>query len=95
MARRRRYTALIILYTNYADDILLLANTPTQAESLLHSLGETADGICCHVVADKTSTGFFNQKGDISSLNSGSMKQADKFTYLRSSVSSTENYITI
>ena len=32
----------------------------------------------------------FNQKGDISTLNSGSLKLVEKFTYLGSSVSSTE-----
>ena len=35
----------------------------------------------------------FNQKGHISTLNGGSLKLVDKFIYLRSSVSSTENDI--
>ncbi len=35
----------------------------------------------------------FNQRGDISTLNSSSLKLVDKFTYLGSSVSSTETYI--
>ena len=35
----------------------------------------------------------FNQKGDISTLNGGSMKLVGKFTYLESSLSSTENDI--
>ena len=35
----------------------------------------------------------FNQKGDISTLNSSSLKLVDKFTYLGSSVSSTETDI--
>ena len=30
---------------DYADDIALLVNTPTQAESLLHSQEQAADGI--------------------------------------------------
>ena len=33
----------------------------------------------------------FNQRGDISKLKSGLLKLVDYFTYLRSSVSSTEN----
>ena len=37
-ARSRRYVAQIITDVDYADDILLLANTPAPAESLLHSL---------------------------------------------------------
>ena len=35
----------------------------------------------------------FNQKGDISTLDGTSLKLVDKFTYLGSSVSSTEKYI--
>ena len=35
----------------------------------------------------------FNQTGDISTLNSSFLKQVDKFTYLGSSVSSTETDI--
>ena len=37
-----------------ADDIALLANTPTQAESLLHGLERAAAGIGLHFNADKT-----------------------------------------
>ena len=36
--RSRRYSAQTIMYTVYANDIVLLANTLTQAETLLHSL---------------------------------------------------------
>ena len=35
----------------------------------------------------------FNQRDDISTLNGSSLKLVDKFTYLRSSVSSIEKYI--
>ena len=59
---------------NYVDDIALLANTPAQAESLLHSLEPAAVGIGIHVNADKTEFKCFNQRGDISTLNDGSLK---------------------
>ena len=36
--RSRRYPTKTITDTDYADDIALLANTPTQTETLLHSL---------------------------------------------------------
>ena len=72
-----------------ADDIALLANTPTQAETLLHSLERTAAGINVH----KTEYICFNQTGDISTLNGNSLKLVNKFTYLGSSVSSTETDI--
>ena len=38
---------------DYADNIALLANTPSQVESLLHSLEKTAGGIGLYVNADK------------------------------------------
>ncbi len=34
---------------DYADDIALLANTPNQAETLLHALERAAAGIGLHV----------------------------------------------
>ena len=36
--RRRRYPTQTTTDVDYIDDIVLLANTPTQAETLLHSL---------------------------------------------------------
>ena len=73
-----------------ADDIVLLANTPAQAETLLHSLERAAAGIGLHVSANKTEYMCFNQRGEISTLNGSSLKLVNKFTYLGSSVSSTE-----
>ena len=67
-------TARIITEVDYADDIALLANTPTQAESLLHSLERAAASIGLHVNADKTEYMCFNQRGDISTLKSGPLK---------------------
>ena len=80
----------MITDTNYADDIALLANTPTQAESLLHSLEQAVGGIDLHVNTDKTEYLCFNQEGIISTLNGSSLKLVDKFTYLDCSISSTE-----
>ena len=63
------------------------------AESLLHSLARSAAaGTGFSVSADKTEY-IYNQIGDISILKGGPVKLMDKFTYLRSSVSSTENDI--
>ena len=90
-----RYSLQTITSADYADDIVLLITTPTQAESLLHSLEPLAGGIALHVNPDKTEHMSFHKKGDISTLNGGSLKQGDKFTYLGSSVSSTENDINL
>ena len=45
--------------------------------------------------ADQMKYMCFNQKGDISTLNGVSLKLVDKFTYLGSGDSSTENDIDI
>ena len=71
----------------------LLANTAAQAQTLLHSLEREVDGISLHVNADKTDYMCFNQRGDIFTLKDGPLKLVDKFIYLGSSVSSTENDI--
>ena len=72
------------------DDIMILANTPDQNETLLHCLERATSGIGLHVDAHKTEYMCFNQTGDISTLDGSSLKLLDKFTYQGSSVSSTE-----
>ena len=52
-----------------------------------------ASGVVLHVNAHKTEFMCFNHKGDISTLDGTSLKLVDKFTYLGSSVSSTEKDI--
>ena len=91
--RSRRYTAKTITDTDNADDIVILANTPNQAKTLLHSFERTAAGIGLHVNAHKTEYMCFNQTGDISTLEGTSLKLVDKFTYLGNSVSSKEKDI--
>ena len=89
----RRYPTQTIRDANYTDDIALLANTPAQAKTLLHSLEQAAGGIGLHVNTDKTESMYFNQRGKISTLNGSSLKLVEKFAYLGSSVSSTEKNI--
>ena len=91
--RSRRYPAKTITDDDYADDIVLLANTPNQAKTLLHSLERAATGIDLHVNAHKTEYMCYNQTGNISTLDGTSLKPVDNFTYLGSSVSSTEKDI--
>ena len=93
--RSRKYPAKTITDADCADDIALLANAPAQAETLLHSLEWAASGIGRHVKAHKTEYMCFNQTGDIYTLNDSSLKQVDKFIYLRSSVSSTKTEINL
>ena len=91
--KSRRYPAKTINDADYADDIALLANTPNQAEILLHSLERAAVGIGFHVNAHKTEYMCYNQTGDISTQDGTSLKLVDKFSYQGSSVSSTEKDI--
>ena len=91
--RSRSYPTKTITDADYADDIALLANTPNQAETLLHSLERADAGIGLHVNAHKTEYMCYSQTGDISTLDGTSLKLVDKFTYLASSVSSTEKDI--
>ena len=60
--RSRRYPATTITDADYADDIAILANTPDQAETLLHSLERAAASIGLHVNAHKTEYMCYNQK---------------------------------
>ena len=91
--RSRRYPAKTITDADYADDIAILANTPDQAETRLHSLERAATGIGLYVNAHKTEYMCYNQTGDISTLDGTPLKLVDKFTYLGSSVESTEKDI--
>ena len=91
--RSRRYPAKIITEADYANDIAILANTPNQAEALLHSLEWAVAGIGLHVNAHKTEYICYYQTGDISTLDWTSLKLVDNFTYVGSSVSSTEKDI--
>ena len=87
--KSRRYPAQTITDAHYTDDIALLASTPTQAETLQHSLEPTAAGIGLHVNAEKMGYICFNQRCYISTLIVSSLKLVEKFNYLGSSVSST------
>ena len=72
--RSRRYPAKTITDADYADDIVILANAPAQAETLLHSLEWAFAGIGLHVNAHKTEYMCFNQAGDISTRIGGYLK---------------------
>ena len=91
--RSRRYPAKTITNADYADDIAILANTPNQAETLLHSLERAAAGIGLQVNAHKMEYMCYNQTGDISTQDGTPLKLVDKFAYRGSSVSSSEKDI--
>ena len=59
-ARSRRYPVPTITDADYTDDLLLLANTPTEAKSLLRSQERAAGVISLHINADKIEFICFN-----------------------------------
>ena len=61
----------------------------------MHRLEQATGGIGLHVNANKMEYMCFNPEGAISTLNDGSLKLVDKFTYLDSNVSSTESDINL
>ena len=91
--RSKSHPAKTITDADYADDIAILANTPNQAETLMHSLERATVGIGLHINAQKTEYVCYNQTGDITTLVRTPLKLVDKFTYLGSSVSSTKQDI--
>ena len=77
------------------DDLMLFANTPTQAESLLHSLEQAAEGIDLYVNTNKTEFIYLKEEEAISTLSGRPRKLEDKFTYFGSNISSTESDVNI
>ena len=77
-----------------ADNLELLANTPTQAKFLLHCLEQAAGGIIFYVNANKTLMSL-TQGGSISTLSAKPLKFVDKFTYLGSNISSIQSDVNI
>ena len=93
-ARSRQYPIETIIDEDYADQVFL-ANTPTQAESLLHSLEQAARGIGLNMNSDKTEFMYFKQNGAISISNGKPLELVDQFPYLSSNISSTESNVDI
>ena len=59
----KRQEAESIIDPDYADGLLFLANTPSQAESLLDSQEQAMGGTSLYMNSDKTEFMCFNQDG--------------------------------
>ena len=66
--RSRQYPTKTMIDQDYTDNLALLTNTLSQAESLSHSLEWVAAGISLYVNANKTEFKCFKQEGAISTL---------------------------
>ena len=80
--KSRLYPAETMTDADYADDLTLHASTPTPAESLWHSLEQTARGIGLYEKAQKRAN--FTLRGK-------PVNFVDHFTYVGSNTSSTES----
>ena len=67
----------------------------TYYEPQLHNLEQAAGGISLHVNSNKTEYMCIKREGAISTLSDEPLKLVDRFTYLSSSVSSTESDVNI
>ena len=68
--RSGRYPAVIMTVEDYADDLVILENTPAQTESLLHSLKQTVRYISLFVNENKREVICFKLGETISILSS-------------------------
>ena len=73
-----------------ANNLVLLANTPALAESLMYRLVQAAGSIRFYVNQNKTKFMCFKHEA-IFTLSSKPLKSLDQFTYLGSNISSTES----
>ena len=90
-ARSKRDPAQTITDAENADNIALLANTPTTAKPLSIVWSRQQVTLVSMWMQTKRSTRVLIK--DISTLNGGSLKLQDKFNYLGSRVSATKNDI--
>ena len=89
MGRSRQYFAETIMDADYTDDLTLLANTPTQAKFLLHSLEQAAEGSGLYANSDKRKFMCYKLDAAISIVNKP-LKLVGHFTYIGNNISSIE-----
>ena len=77
------------------DDLVFLANTPAQAQSLLCSLELAARGIGLYMNSNETEFMCFSPDGAISLSNGKPLKLIDQFIYFGSNISSIESSFNI
>lgn len=92
--RSRRYPAVVITDTDFADDISLLSDTLRQAEELLHSTQKAARQIGLHINESKTEFMSFNiDNPNLKTDNGKPLKHVDDFLYLGSWINSCDKDI--
>ena len=93
-ARSKRHKAIKLSDIEFADDIALLANCTTDAQTLLHTVEEIAASVGLRMNESKTK--FMtegNIVGDIVSLTGKNIEKVDDFVYLGSKIRASESDI--
>ena len=91
-ARNKSYLVESITDADYADDLVLLANTPAPAKSLMHSVEQAAKGIGLFMNSNKT---VHVSKSKRCHLLIKPLKFINQFIYISSNISSTESNVNI
>ena len=94
-ARSRRYPTKNMADADYADDLVLLANTPAQTESLLHSQEQAAGSNDVCTSTNRIEFIWIKQEEPISILSGKPLKLVDLFIYVSSNISSAESDVNI
>ena len=94
-ARILRYPVESMTDADKTDDVTLLANTTTQAESLLHKLEQPAGSIGLYADANKREYMRFEQKWTIFTLSGRPLKLVHQFTYFGRNILSTESDVNV
>ena len=76
--------------SDYANDLEQLANTPSQAESMLQFLDQLEGCISLYVNANKTEIMRFKPETNVFILSGKPWKLGNQFTYVTGNISSTE-----
>ena len=85
-----RHPAKKLTDIDYADDLVITANTISNATTLLHQLENAAKDVGRYVNASKTEYISYKQQGLIQTIAGEQLKAVDSFTYLGSEIISTE-----
>ena len=95
-ASSKRYPAITICDTDFADDLALTSNTLEQSQLFLLRLEVAAEQIGLHTNETKTEFMSYNQpEGDLITFNGTKLKQVDDFLYLGSWINSCDKDINV
>ena len=93
--RSRRYPEIKITDEDYADDLVIFADSSRNAEKLLNVLEESGKTVGLKVNIKKTQNMNINSNKTVKSIDGEVLKNVDNFIYLGSEIGSTDKEIKI